>query len=191
MTWRNPELTAQVEVLRSWIRDVNGGVAGQQEFADRYLYEPFTELLRRGRILFSYVSSGELFGLGTARLQDQYLRALQVAEAEIIRSHQRIHAGIEIGMHEHDPRSGLVFLGIMTSVPLVIPITVLAVALLQSAFAPSNEGFTVPVGFACLYWSGLFVLPALTLYYCVNAYNEPLFSRDRKLAAVLKAVREG
>ena len=81
-------------------------------------------------------------------------------------------------------RSGLVFLGIMTSVPLVIPITVLAVALLQSAFAPSNEGFTVPVGFACLYWSGLFVLPVLTLYYCVNAYNEPLFSRDRKLAAV-------
>jgi ABC-type glycerol-3-phosphate transport system substrate-binding protein len=78
LSWKNPELTTQVDLLRSWVRDVNGGLSGQQEFADRYLYEPFTELLRGGRILFYYVSSSELFRLGASRLQDLDFRWLSV-----------------------------------------------------------------------------------------------------------------
>lgn len=78
LVWRNPELTAQVDMLRSWVRDVNGGAPAQQEFADRYLYEPFTELLRRGRILFYYVSSSELFKLGASRLEGLDYRWLSV-----------------------------------------------------------------------------------------------------------------
>ena len=78
LVWRNPELTAQVDMLRSWVRDVNGGAPTQQEFADRYLYEPFTELLRRGRILFYYVSSSELFRLGAARMEGLDYRWLSV-----------------------------------------------------------------------------------------------------------------
>jgi hypothetical protein len=78
LVWKNPELTAQVDMLRSWVRDVNGGAPAQQEFADRYLYEPFTELLRRGRILFYYVSSSELFKLGASRLEGLDYRWLSV-----------------------------------------------------------------------------------------------------------------
>lgn len=59
--WRSAELDAAVGDLRVFVSDVNGGAAAQQEFEDRYLYEPYTELLRRDRILFYPVTSTELF----------------------------------------------------------------------------------------------------------------------------------
>jgi ABC-type glycerol-3-phosphate transport system substrate-binding protein len=80
IVWRNPELTAYVDLLRSWVTDVNGGAAAQQEFADRYLYEPFTELLRRDRILFYYVSSENLFALSPSRLEGLDFRWLSVQD---------------------------------------------------------------------------------------------------------------
>ena len=80
MTWRSAELLSAVRLLRDWVGRVNGSMAAQQEFTDRYLYGPYTELLRQGRIEFYQVSSRELFGLSPSRLDGLDYRWLSIGE---------------------------------------------------------------------------------------------------------------
>ena len=80
IVWNNAELSSSVEMLRRWVGETGGGLEQQEEFASRYLYEPFAKLLRSGRVLYYYVPSRELFNTPPARLEGLDFRWLSAGE---------------------------------------------------------------------------------------------------------------
>lgn len=59
--WDEERLRASIAYIRNWISDSNSGVAYEDAFATRYLYDPKYQLLMRDRIRFAYVRASQLF----------------------------------------------------------------------------------------------------------------------------------
>ncbi len=61
--WNEDGLNQAVDFIREWIESVNQGRSMEQQFIDRYLYDPPSKLLSDGRILFTYTSLKDFFYL--------------------------------------------------------------------------------------------------------------------------------
>ncbi|MFP4484840.1 MAG: hypothetical protein ACLFO1_08305 [Spirochaetaceae bacterium] len=61
-TWDHGALSSTVSFLRDWTETTNGGITAEDSFERQYLYDPPYQLLRRGRIRFSFVGSNAYFG---------------------------------------------------------------------------------------------------------------------------------
>lgn len=59
--WSEETLAAGLDDVRDWIETVNGGIEWDLEFQERYLYDPFPQLIRRGRIRFAYDTAAHYF----------------------------------------------------------------------------------------------------------------------------------
>jgi hypothetical protein len=63
IAWNEESLKQAVDFIREWIESVNQGHLMEQQFIDRYLYDPPGKLLSDGRILFTYTSLKDFFYL--------------------------------------------------------------------------------------------------------------------------------
>jgi hypothetical protein len=59
--WDERALSRTVSFLQQWTERTNGGLDGEENFQEQYLYDPPYELLQRQRIRFSFLSSREFF----------------------------------------------------------------------------------------------------------------------------------
>ncbi len=63
LAWNEQRLRDTVDYIRTWIRDVNGGPEKEQEFTDKFLYDPGYKLISSGRIGFYYTTLRDFFGI--------------------------------------------------------------------------------------------------------------------------------
>ncbi|TVR30497.1 MAG: hypothetical protein EA404_12395 [Spirochaetaceae bacterium] len=59
--WDEQRLRGSIDYVRDWVGSDNQGVDRENEFTNRYLYDPKYQLLMRERIRFAYVRASELF----------------------------------------------------------------------------------------------------------------------------------
>ena len=52
--WNGSAIEQTIEFMQGWIQEGNGGITKEQEFADKFLYEPPYMLIDKGRIRFYY-----------------------------------------------------------------------------------------------------------------------------------------
>jgi hypothetical protein len=67
LIWNDEVLAEAVAYFRSWVEETNGGYALEQGFLNRYMYEPYTNLLKERRIRFYLTDSRLLFRALEAR----------------------------------------------------------------------------------------------------------------------------
>ncbi len=63
LAWNEEHLRDAVKYIRTWMLDVNGGPGREQEFTDKYLYDPSYKLIDSGRIAFYYTTLRDFFGI--------------------------------------------------------------------------------------------------------------------------------
>jgi hypothetical protein len=61
LIWNEENLAEAIAYFRTWVEDTNGGIALEQEFMSKYMYEPYANLLRERRIRFYLTDSRLLF----------------------------------------------------------------------------------------------------------------------------------
>jgi hypothetical protein len=61
LAWDEASLDECVRFLRAWVDGVNSGIAAEDDFAYKYLYDPNEKLALGGRILFFFTQSDTLF----------------------------------------------------------------------------------------------------------------------------------
>ncbi len=61
--WNDQKLLASVDYLRDWIATVDGGADNDQDFSEKYLYDPVYRLLQSGRILYYYTTLKRYFDI--------------------------------------------------------------------------------------------------------------------------------
>ena len=61
LEWNAPAVERAVTYFTDWIETENGGIAREDAFNRRYIYDPDYQLLQRERILYAYTSSEDYF----------------------------------------------------------------------------------------------------------------------------------
>ncbi len=61
LLWNGENLKKAVEEIRAWPQEVNESKELQQQFTQKYLYDPKLKLLRRERILFHYTDTSSFY----------------------------------------------------------------------------------------------------------------------------------
>lgn len=69
-SWNQSSLDDAVQYLRDWTRTVNTSATAEDDFEFKYLYDPPYKLVTKGKSLFSYMTSDELFVLPQDKIQN-------------------------------------------------------------------------------------------------------------------------
>jgi len=64
LIWDAQALDNSMGLIYQWTNEVNTSNQAEEDFAFKYFFEPPQKLVQSGRILFSYIESGEFFTLG-------------------------------------------------------------------------------------------------------------------------------
>ncbi|MFP4612762.1 MAG: hypothetical protein ACLFM5_05170 [Spirochaetaceae bacterium] len=59
--WNHGSLNEAVDHVRQWVEEVNGGFDAEDEFEERYLYDPPYQLLQSDRIRFAYTTAARFY----------------------------------------------------------------------------------------------------------------------------------
>lgn len=70
VTWNQDRLQEALTRLREWSTLANGSPEAEQEFLERYLYDPPDRLIEEGRILFSFTTAARFFQSPSDRVWD-------------------------------------------------------------------------------------------------------------------------
>ena len=87
-TWDEADLQQAVVFVRSWIDEINGGIAAEEFFGIKYMYDPLYKLLGSGRILFTYMNIDEFLSVPAEVRENLDIRWLSNDEI--------IHVGDEV-----------------------------------------------------------------------------------------------
>ena len=68
--WNQNALDNALTYLRNWTKTINTSVASENDFEFKYLYDPPYKLVTKGRNLFSFMTSDELFVLPQDKIQN-------------------------------------------------------------------------------------------------------------------------
>jgi len=68
--WNQNALDNAITYLRNWTRTINTSVTAENDFEFKYLYDPPYKLVTKGRNLFSFMTSDELFVLPQDKIQN-------------------------------------------------------------------------------------------------------------------------
>ncbi len=90
--WAFRSLVESVTEARLWV-DGHGGPDESRRFADRYLYDPQEQLIRRGRVRYGYADSSSFLSLSDARRDGLAFRWLGT-EDNILVLENIVYAGI-------------------------------------------------------------------------------------------------
>jgi len=63
LVWDEAALERAMDFIYSWTHEINSNNQAEEDFTFKYFFEPISKLIQSGRILFSYMESGELFTL--------------------------------------------------------------------------------------------------------------------------------
>ena len=63
LSWDPQSLEKSMDFIYNWNHEINTGNQAEEDFRFKYFYEPPEKLIQTGRILFSYLGSGDLFTL--------------------------------------------------------------------------------------------------------------------------------
>ena len=74
--WDTAQLERALRRTGEWINQTNLGLDVEIMFAEQYLYDPMPQLVRRGRVLFSYARASEFFTISETRRRDFDIRWL-------------------------------------------------------------------------------------------------------------------
>lgn len=69
-TWKQQELDLALSFIKNWTIDSNTSTVSEDEFQFKYLYDPPFKWVTKGRSLFAYLSSEDLFLYAQDKLQD-------------------------------------------------------------------------------------------------------------------------
>jgi len=97
-TWDSDGLQRTVDLVKSWMSDVNGGAEPDRAFADRYLVQPYFKLLASQRIRFALTSFSDFMQLPEERRKDLDFRWLSSGGTIPVRDNV-LFAGILRGAH--------------------------------------------------------------------------------------------
>ncbi|MCL2444112.1 MAG: extracellular solute-binding protein [Treponema sp.] len=67
LAWDSDALERSMTSIFNWTREINTNNQAEDDFTFKYFFEPPEKLIQSGRILFSYIESGELFTLSEDR----------------------------------------------------------------------------------------------------------------------------
>jgi len=74
LTWNNAALERSMDFIYNWTHEINFNNQAEEDFTFKYFFEPIMKLIKSGRILFSYMESGELFTLSEDNRNDTDFR---------------------------------------------------------------------------------------------------------------------
>lgn len=74
LSWNEQKLQETISFVRSWIETVNEGPEKEQEFMDKYLYDPSYKLVSSGRIGFAYTTLRDFFLIPSDKRRDTDIR---------------------------------------------------------------------------------------------------------------------
>jgi ABC-type glycerol-3-phosphate transport system substrate-binding protein len=63
LDWDNAALERSMDFIYNWTHEINYNNQAEEDFTFKYFFEPIEKLIQSGRILFSYMESGDLFTL--------------------------------------------------------------------------------------------------------------------------------
>jgi len=63
LAWDETALERSMDFVYYWTHDINYNNQAEEDFTFKYFFEPISKLIQSGRILFSYMESGDLFTL--------------------------------------------------------------------------------------------------------------------------------
>lgn len=91
--WDGAQLRTAVERAGNWIEETNGGLEAEKMFQEQYLYDPMPQLVRRERVLFSYIRASDFFSMPETRRRHFDIRWLsQDGEIPVLES--MVFAGV-------------------------------------------------------------------------------------------------
>jgi len=67
LTWDTDALEHSMTSIFNWTKEINTNNQAEDDFTFKYFFEPPEKLIQSGRILFSYIESGDLFTLSEDR----------------------------------------------------------------------------------------------------------------------------
>ncbi len=74
LSWNNEKLKEALEYTQEWIKEVNGGVKAEQEFTEKYLYNPEYKLIDDNRIMFYFMDNKKYFSIPAEKRKNLIFR---------------------------------------------------------------------------------------------------------------------